>query len=205
MKGIESNRLSSDTGGTFTDIVFIDSNNRIKINKVPSTSNDQSIGVKNGVEKLSGFTSSPHMIHGTTVATNMVLERNGAQVLLLTTEGFKDIIEIGRQNRINLYQPPKKPLGLVKKENRIGVSERINYQGEILKRLDENDLFKKLQIWEERNISPPESVAVCNLFSFTNSIHEMKIKEIITTKWPKVQISLSSEILPVFREFERTK
>ncbi|OLS23700.1 MAG: Acetophenone carboxylase gamma subunit [Candidatus Heimdallarchaeota archaeon LC_3] len=204
MIGINSNRLSSDTGGTFTDIVFIDSKGSIKINKVPTTKSDQSIGVKNGVENLSNFDYSPHMIHGTTVATNMLLERKGAQVLLLTTEGFKDIIEIGRQNRINLYQPPEKPIGLTKRENRIGVSERIDFQGKVIKELNVADLIKKLNTWEKQNNSPPESVAVCNLFSFTNYLHEMKIKEVIKNKWPDVQISLSIDVLPVFREFERT-
>jgi len=165
--GINSNRLSSDTGGTFTDIVFIDSKGSIKINKVPTTKSDQSIGVKNGVENLSNFDYSPHMIHGTTVATNMLLERKGAQVLLLTTEGFKDIIEIGRQNRINLYQPPEKPIGLTKRENRIGVSERIDFQGKVIKELNVADLIKKLNtISINLLLSPPLRLETGSISSF---------------------------------------
>ncbi|MFW9930514.1 MAG: hydantoinase/oxoprolinase family protein, partial [Candidatus Thorarchaeota archaeon] len=191
-------------GGTFTDLIFINTNNEIIISKVPTTPNDQSVGVKKGVEKFNITKDNISMVHGTTVATNMILERKGAHVLLLTTEGFKDVIEIGRQNRENLYSSPTRSKSLVDRTDRIGIPERTDYMGGIMKSIEKDLVLNLLTLWEENNKLPPDSVAISFLHSFTNSKNEITTKQIVQEKWPFIPISISSEVFPVFREYERT-
>lgn len=192
--------LGVDTGGTFTDFVFFDGK-EFKIHKVPSTPKDPSSAILSGLKIFSKLTNQNfNMIHGTTVATNALLERKGAKVLLITTKGFEDILEIGRQNREKLYDlfleknPP-----LVMSQDRVGIEERINYEGEILKGID----LKKFQnLINGIDSNQYDTIAVCFINSYVNPEHEIKVGEIL--KKLKIPVSLSSNIIPEFREYERT-
>lgn len=178
--------IGSDVGGTFTDTVFV-SNGEISVSKVPTTPRDFTEGVINGIAQVS--TQYKRIIHGMTVGTNAVLQRKGAKITLITNKGFKDILEIGRQNRPSLYDFfVNKPLPLVPRNRRIEVSGRINYKGEILENLQENITFP----------DKTEAVAVCLLHSYANPVHEKKIKSLIN-----VPVCISSDIIPEFREYER--
>lgn len=182
-----------DTGGTFTDTIAI-SKDQIKVIKVPSTPLNPLLAV---IESLRRLKFVKEVLHGTTVATNAVIERKGAKVVLITTKGFKDIIEIGRQNRDNIYALyPTRPEPLVIKEHRLEVDERIVSDGSIEKALDDNDLKKLLHSIKSLNF---DSIAICTLFSFLNPIHEQQIAEVLK----EYIVSVSSILLPEYREYER--
>ncbi|MFX1282860.1 MAG: hydantoinase/oxoprolinase family protein [Promethearchaeota archaeon] len=196
--------LGIDIGGTFTDLIVVNSeSNSVILEKVSSTPNDQSIGVEVGLTKLKTTLENLNVVvHGTTVATNAILEHKGAKTALIATEGFSDIIEIGRQNRLNLYSLyPIRVKPLVAKELRFGVKERISASGEILTPLDLNDLGGIVNALQETKV---ESVAISLLFSFFYPQHEMKIANKIIQQLPSINVSRSSQILPIFREYDRT-
>lgn len=196
--------LGVDIGGTFTDLIIVDSeNNSVELVKVPSTSKDQSLGVKNGLHRFNiALDNLNLLVHGTTVATNAILERKGAQTALITTAGFSDVLEIGRQNRTNLYSLyPKRTPSLVLKKWRFDVEERINARGEVLTPLNVLELKKIIETLRQERI---ESVAISLLFSFFNPKHELRIEKEINSYLPSVNVSRSSWILPVFREYDRT-
>ncbi|MFX0123470.1 MAG: hydantoinase/oxoprolinase family protein [Candidatus Hodarchaeota archaeon] len=196
--------LGIDIGGTFTDLIVVDSQrNCVLLKKVSSTPKDQSIGVKNGLNKLeTTLDNLDVVVHGTTVATNAILEHKGAKTALITTEGFSDIVEIGRQNRINLYSLyPKRIASLVPSQLRFGVKERISSSGEVLIPLKMADLDTKIESLRQEGV---ESVAISLLFSFFNPQHEIKIADEIKRRLPLINVSRSSQILPVFREYDRT-
>ncbi|MFV2013922.1 MAG: hydantoinase/oxoprolinase family protein, partial [Candidatus Heimdallarchaeota archaeon] len=182
-----------DTGGTFTDTIAI-SKDQIKVIKVPSTPLNPLLAVIESLKRL-GFVKE--VLHGTTVATNAVIERKGARVVLVATKGFKDIIEIGRQNRENIYALyPTRPEPLVDKDLRLEVDERINADSSIekaLKKQDLDDLVVKIKSIDF------DSIAICTLFSFLNPIHENQIAEILQ----EYVVSVSSIVLPEYREYER--
>lgn len=192
--------LGVDTGGTFTDFVLYDGKS-YKIHKLPSTPDDPSTAICAGVDY---FKEVPFrdltLIHGTTVATNTLLERKGARVLLLTTKGFEDVIEIGRQNRGKLYDLfwTKKP-ALVSKQDRMGISERVDSKGKVLKKLDGDEV---LALMKDPDFGKFEAVAVCFINSYANPVHEIEVQNIL--KALKVPVSISSEVIPEFREYERT-
>jgi N-methylhydantoinase A len=194
-----------DIGGTFTDIIIVDSkNNSVILEKISSTPKNQSIGVDIGLRQLTTTLSDLDVIvHGTTVATNAILERKGAKTALITTKGFSDILEIGRQNRINLYSLyPQRNEPLVPRNLRFGVKERIIASGDIFTPLDMNDLERILNfLMTEEKV---ESVAISLLFSFFNPQHEITIRDEIKKRDSSLNVSRSSFILPVFREFDRT-
>ncbi|HLY63673.1 MAG TPA: hydantoinase/oxoprolinase family protein [Terriglobia bacterium] len=194
-------RVAVDTGGTFTDCVLIEGS-RIKILKVFSTPEDSTRGILDGVRRISCAlpTGLPlDIIHGTTVGTNSLLERRGAKVALVTTAGFEDLIEIGRQNRPRLYdlnvsrEPP-----LVPRSMRWGVRERTAAGGEILLRPRPRDLQKLIRLLRRRGA---ESIALCFLFSFRNVENEKKVSA--SLRKLGLPVSVSHEILPEFREYER--
>ncbi len=202
-----SYRLSVDVGGTFTDIVmFDDVKKKVYTTKVHSTPHDSSIGIENGIKKICkqlGIAPGEiaYFIHGTTVATNALLERKGAKTALVTTKGFRDILEIARQARPNLYdfwaQRPRPPIPryLV-----FELDERVYYDGTIVKTVKEAEaaaLAQKLKAMEV------ESVAVCFLHSYKNAANELRTKEILRSCMPGVHICTSSETLPEIREYER--
>ncbi|MFW6104587.1 MAG: hydantoinase/oxoprolinase family protein [Candidatus Bipolaricaulota bacterium] len=196
-------RVGIDVGGTFTDVVTVE-NGEIKTYKTASTPENPAIGVGEGLEILVSDDPDAKRVqyihHGTTVGTNALLEGKTALTALITTAGFRDVLEIGRQDRSSLYDldfsrtDPVIPRGL-----RFTVPERINPEGKILKPLDTKALKQVCQ-----NIPDSvESVAVSTLFSFTNPTHERTIKKYLQAHGFK-EVTLSSEVLPEFREYERT-
>ncbi len=193
-------QVGIDTGGTFTDFVFFDGT-EISTYKIPSTPADPSRAIMTGLNHVLGENlKNVEIIHGTTVATNALLERKGARIALVTTEGFEDVIEIGRQNRGELYdifwEPPPH---IVEKELRLGISERTSFTGDILKRVKRDDirtLFSKLRRLRV------EGIAISFLHSYKNPENEKKVAEGLEPLG--IPISASSEILPEFREYERT-
>jgi N-methylhydantoinase A len=193
-------RLGVDVGGTFTDLVAL-SEGRLVTAKVPSTPQDQSAGVMNSIETSEVEPSAVDALaHGMTVATNALLERRGARTALVTTGGFRDIIEIARQSRPSLYDLSQdRPLPLVPRELRFTVKERMGPEGEIAG-LDEKSLNEIVSSIKESEV---EAVAVCLLFAFMHPEHEERVGEALRKELPEVHVSLSSEVLPEFREYER--
>jgi len=202
-----SYRLSVDVGGTFTDIVvFDDSSKTVHTTKAHSTPKDYSLGIQEGIKKICkqlGIT--PHdisyFIHGTTVATNALLERKGAKTALITTKGFRDILEIATQKRPSLYNFwDKRPTPPIPRHLVFEVDERSLFDGSVMQELNMDsvlpiiDKLKKYQI---------ESVAVGFIHSYANGQNEKKMKEIIQRELPDVHICISSEVLPEIREYER--
>ena len=188
-----------DTGGTFTDIVWFEAG-ELRVHKVLSTPEDPSKAILEGLKALGTSDELDALVHGSTVATNAVLEHRGARTGLITTAGFRDVLEIGRQTRPKLYdlRQEKEP-PLVPRERRVEVVERLNERGEVMTELDEESLEKAIQALQDEEV---ESVAICLLFSFTNPKHEQEVAK--AAKSLGVPISVSSEVVPEFREFERT-
>jgi N-methylhydantoinase A len=202
--------IGIDVGGTFTDLVAIDETGRTVFAKSPSTPQDQSIGVMVGLEDLArrlGSTRSEmlgkteRIVHGTTVATNALLERKGARVALLTTAGHRDVIEMReglKGNRYDLRSPPPAPL--VPRNLRFGVRERIGPQGEVIVPLDEASLDEAIAAVRA---SGATSVALCFLHSYSNASHEIAAAELLARELPSVSVSRSSDVLPQIKEYER--
>ena len=190
--------IGIDTGGTFTDFIFHDGAEWLVL-KILSTPANPAEAANIGVSRIT-TASDIQVIHGSTVATNAILEKKGAKTALLTNAGFEDVIEIGRQRRERLYdlnyrrKPPLVPENL-----RFGIPGRINADGEILSELDETALKMIIQKLADLQVA---SVAVSCLFSFVNPVHEQKIADFLGELG--CPISLSHEILPEFREYERT-
>ncbi|MBD0353930.1 MAG: hydantoinase/oxoprolinase family protein [Rubrobacteraceae bacterium] len=193
-------RLGVDVGGTFTDLVAL-SDRGVTTSKVPSTPRDQSVGVMNAIG-ASGVEAGvlDALAHGMTVATNALLERRGARTALVTTEGFRDVLEIARQNRPSLYDLTRdRPPALVPRELRFTVKERMGPEGEISP-LDEASVKAAISAIREAEV---EAVAVCLLFAFMHPEHERRVGEALREALDGVHVSLSSEVLPEFREYER--
>ncbi|HKP35495.1 MAG TPA: hydantoinase/oxoprolinase family protein [Pyrinomonadaceae bacterium] len=196
-------RVGVDTGGTFTDFVFA-AGGEWRIFKIASTPEDPSRAITNGLKRIISDTGLNfdrlEVVHGTTVGTNALLQRRGARVALVTTSGFEDVIEIGRQARPELYNLNAiKPAPLVPTELRFGVNERVTASGEVLQSLSGKELEKLLR---ELRRSKCEAVAVSLLFSFVHPAHEKRIAENLMKLG--VPLSISHRILPEYREYERT-
>ena len=193
-------RLGVDVGGTFTDLVALVDGELVTA-KVPSTPKDQARGVMRAIEvaglapgAAAGFT------HGSTVATNALLERRGARTALVTTEGFRDVLEIGRQNRPALYDLTRdRPPALVPRELRFTVRERMGPDG-VLVPLDQGSLRAAVDACRDAGV---EAVAVCLLFGFLHPEHELAVGAALREALPGVHVSLSYEVLPELREYER--
>jgi N-methylhydantoinase A len=194
-------RLGVDVGGTFTDLVSLSSDGTLVTAKVPSTPEDQSEGVMNALETSEVEPDAvTALAHGMTVATNALLERRGARTALVTTEGFRDVLEIARQDRPSLYDlTAERPPPLVPRELRFTIKERMGPEGEITA-LDEESLQDVVSAVGEAGV---EAVAVCLLFAFMHPEHEQRVGEALREALPEVHVSLSSEVLPEFREYER--
>lgn len=201
--------IGVDTGGTFTDLVCHRAGESTRILKVPSTPDDPSQAVLDGLRQLLDLADAApdeivRFVHGTTVATNAVLERKGARTGLLTTRGFRDVLEIGRQLRTAIYDlefDPVTPVFLAPGARRAEVDERISADGEVVVTLDEDAVVAAA----DRLVAEGcESIAVSFLFSFLNPDHERRAKAMIEEKYPGLALSLSSEVDPAFREYERT-
>ncbi|MFW6097784.1 MAG: hydantoinase/oxoprolinase family protein [Chloroflexota bacterium] len=197
-------RVGVDTGGTFTDFVWVDGG-RLGVHKQLSTPQDPSRAILTGLEASGGPATFESLVHGSTVATNALLERRGARTALVTTAGFRDVLAIGRQDRPQLYAlVPVKPPPLVPRQWRFEVRERLSAQGDIVHPLALSELEA---VVEEIRASDIESVAVCLLFSFLRPDHEQAIRRYLMERVAQdidLQVSLSSDILPEYREYERT-
>ncbi len=193
--------IGIDTGGTFTDFIWLGEDGRPRLHKQPATPDDPSRAVLDGLTAAGAPLGD--IVHGSTVATNALLERRGARTALLTTAGFRDVLAIGRQNRPDLYAlVPQKPPPLVPRELRFEVDERVAATGEVVRPLDEAQLAAILR---EVAAAGVESVAVCLLFSFLHPDHERRVGELARAALgPGVHVSLSVDVLPEYREYERT-
>jgi N-methylhydantoinase A len=190
--------IGVDTGGTFTDFVFKDGE-RWGVYKCLSTPHNPAEAVLNGLQHIAGA-KAKRIVHGSTVATNAILERKGVKTALITNEGFEDIIEIGRQNRSRLYDLAyKKEPHIVPEELRFGIKERTLCTGEIVEDLD---VAGCEQILQEIRDAKAESVAVCLLYSYLAPAHEKTLGDLVESL--DIPVSLSHDILSEFREFERT-
>ena len=200
-------RIGADVGGTFTDVVLIDASGNLWTHKVPSTPPDFERAVLNAIEHLlrttdaAGATVS-EVAHGTTVATNAVLEKRGAKTALITTKGFRDVLELRRIRAPQMYDLFfEKPEALVERYLRFELTERISASGEVLTPLSESELW---QLKEELEREEVESVAVCTLHAYAFPQHENAVGDFLRTQLPDVPVSLSSEVLPERKEYERT-
>src|ERR1051325_8539755 len=201
--------IGVDIGGTFTDVVCRDGPGGMRLVKIPTTRRNPSAGVKAAMDymqrewRVSGD-GIARFVHGTTVATNAVIEAKGAKIGLLTTEGFKDVLEIGRQMRPSGYHlvlKPETPVFLAPGGLRKEVRERVTAIGEVLVALDESSVAQAV---DELVAEGVEAIAVSYLFSFLNPAHERRTREIIAERHPQIMVSLSSDVDPAFREYERT-
>jgi N-methylhydantoinase A len=194
--------LGVDVGGTFTDFFLMDeASGETRTYKVASTPDDPSRAILQGLHALAPEGSLGLLAHGTTVATNALLQRRGGKVALVTTAGFKDLLEIGRQTRPKIYDlKADHPEPLVPREHRFEVAERIGPAGEVILDLADAEIRRATADIEN---SGAQSVAVCFLFSFLNSEHERRMGEALRAALPGVDVSLSCEVQPEFREYER--
>ena len=190
--------IGVDTGGTFTDFVYIE-DSEVKIFKRLSTPANPAEAVLDGIERIAKG-KIKNIVHGSTVATNAILERKGVKTALITNRGFEDIIDIGRQNRERLYDLHyEKPKPIVPKNLRFGIKGRLLFTGEIIEDADEEEIKEALNIISSSGV---ESIAVSLLFSYVNEQHEKLVEE-ISQKY-NIPVSCSYKVLPEFREFERT-
>jgi N-methylhydantoinase A len=201
--------IAIDIGGTFTDIVCLHDQQRLWLAKVPTTPQDLVQGVRQGVARVLQQAGQParsveRFIHSTTVATNAILEHKGAVTGVLMTAGFEDVLEIGRQKRSNMYDlflDAETPVFLAPRRQRLGIRERLDAMGQVLEPLDEQQVLDAVALLHQQY--GVQSLAVCYLFSFLNPVHELRTRDLIATRFPELTVSLSSEIDPVFREYER--
>ena len=188
-----------DVGGTFTDFAVLKEGQLI-VHKVPSTPADPSQGILRGIGELP--TNDGTFVHGSTVATNALLERRGCRTALVTTQGFEDVLEIGRQNRSELYNLMlEKPPALVPSELRFGIKERVDYTGALLRSPSREEMENLAKALQDARV---EAVAVSLLFAFMNPLHEEMIRDLLEKLDNKPFLSVSSQVLPEFREYERT-
>ena len=203
-------RISIDVGGTFTDVILIDEKEGIfQYAKTPTTHYDLAEGVLNGLEEILEISGKSirdldYLIHGTTIGTNAIIEGKGAKVGLITTGGFEDVLEIRRVARpkeaafdFEVDNPPP----LIPRYLRKGVIERMNSKGEVYTPLDEHSVYNVIDFFKKERV---EAIAISLLFSFLNPRHEKRVAEICRDAFPEALVSLSSEICPEFREYERT-
>jgi N-methylhydantoinase A len=189
-----------DVGGTFTDLVSVDTDGRVVAHKIPSTPHDQSEGVAGALGRLAGAPVS-RFVHGTTVATNMLLERAGARVVLVATDGFTDVLHLARQDRASLYDLARHhPAPLVAREHAVGARERITPDGVELA-LDDGAVSGVVA--RVRHLAP-DVVAIALLHAYADDHHERRLAAALRAALPDVDVVLSSEVFPEIREYERT-
>jgi N-methylhydantoinase A len=199
--------IGVDVGGTFTDFsVFHHETGRLFHFKHSSTNEDSSIAIVDGIKQIlaeEGVSADAvsYLAHGTTVSTNALIEKKGAEIGVITTEGFEDIMEIGTQKRPFMYDSlGQKPPSLIRPGMGCGVPERVGHDGTVITRLDEEAVRKVVRRFRKNGVN---AIAVSTLFSFLNPVHEQRIKAIITEEYPAAYTSVSSELVPEFREFSR--
>jgi N-methylhydantoinase A len=205
-------RIGIDTGGTFTDVVAIDEAGHVRTTKTPSTPDDPSRALLQGIRKIlaeadgdgSGAARATGIYHGTTVATNALLEERFTSLGLITTKGFRHVLEIARQSVPSGYGnsyfwvKPERivPLDYVKE-----VTERLNFRGEVVTEFDENEARLAARWFRDHGI---QSIAVSFIHSYTNPTHEQRMADVLRQEYPEASVSLSSDVLPEYREYERT-
>ena len=201
-------RIGVDVGGTFTDFVLVDERrDMIFTGKQLTTPTDPSKAICEGVARIAReagieMSSLDGIVHGTTLVTNAVIERNGAKVGLITTKGFRDVLEVGHEMRYDLYDLfLEKPEPLVPRDLRLTVHERIGSEGEILVQLDEGELSAASDELVAKGV---DAIAVCFINSYINPEHEQRANDIITNSHPDVPVTVSTVVAPEIREYERT-
>ena len=200
-------RVGVDVGGTFTDFVLVDENrDLIFTGKRLTTSEDPSVAITEGLERLveEAGTSVPKLdavVHGTTLVANTMIERKGAKIGLITTAGFRDSLEMGREIRYDLYDLFfERPKPLAPRFLRLAIDERVNSNGEVLRPLDESGLQDAAQQLKEEGV---EAIAICFMHSYANASHERRAKEVLEAAFPNIPITTSTEVAPEIREYER--
>jgi N-methylhydantoinase A len=200
-------RAGVDIGGTFTDIVLLGDNGERYTKKVSSTVDDYARAILDGLAALLTEVAAAaggigELLHGTTVASNAILEHKGARTGLITTQGFRDVLEIRNLRMPRLYDMSwTKPPPLVERRLRTEVDERVNAEGGVDKPLDEASVERATRFLLEEGV---EAIAVCLLHSYLNPAHELRVKEIVQKMAPEMTLSVSAEVLPVINEYERT-
>jgi len=199
--------IGIDTGGTFTDLVLAEpSAGRWEYHKVPTRTADPAAGIHDGIRELlalSGVAAADvgFLVLGTTLATNAVLEGKWAKTGLLTTAGFRDVIELARQRRPDYFNLDKvKPLPPASRDCRMEVTERVDVEGRVVVPLDESSVHAAVAALQAAGV---QSVAICFLHSYQNAAHEVRVREMVEAAWPGVAVCASYEVLAEFREFER--
>lgn len=197
-------QLAAEVGGTFTDLIWTDGTGRVRTHKVPSTPSDPSQAVIQALDECLGEDAPllRRLFHGSTVATNAVLQRKGGRAALVTTRGFKDILVLQRQTRPNVNSIVcRKPEPLVPLRRTIETTERVSVGGEVIVPLDERGFLEALDRLVESE--HPEALAVCLLHSYQSPAHERRVRELVKERYPSLEVALSSDVLPTFREYER--
>ena len=195
--------LGIDVGGTFTDLFFLDeATGQVRISKASTTPRDLTTGLFNGLEALGVAPGEIDLfIHGTTIATNALIERKGGRCGLITTAGFRDILELGRRERPHVYGMGGLQDPLIPRDLRFEVTERLDAHGEIVMPLDEATVMVAADALDAEGI---DTVVVCFLHSYANAAHERRTKELLLARHPDWLVNLSSDLLPELYEFERT-
>ncbi len=204
-------RIGVDVGGTFTDLILVDEESgRITVDKLATTPDDPARAVIDGVRELCAkagveLRDVDNMLHGTTIATNIALTHSGAEVGMVTTEGFRDILHIARHKKplnFSLQQElPWQTRPLVKRRHRLTVGERVTApRGEVIRSLDEGEVRARIRELKQAGV---EAVAVCLLHSYLNAEHEQRVKQLVLEEFPECYLSISHEVLPLYREYER--
>lgn len=197
-----------EVGGTFTDLVMADGEGRLTVHKLPSTPADPSVAAVQGLEQLLQLTESQaegvsELLHGSTIAANALIQRRGASTVLLTTKGFRDVLFIQRQDKSTVYDMfYQKPEPLLSRDKVLEIDERLDASGNVVTALDAAATAELI----DRIVADhaPESIAVCLLHAYANPVHEQALGQIIAERHPDIRVSLSSDVAPEHREYERT-
>src|SRR5436309_12776839 len=193
-------RVGVDVGGTFTDLVALTEDGTIDVRKVVTTPDDPAVGVFHALDPLKSSLPIELLVHGTTIATNALLERRGARIALVTTKGFEDLLWLRRQDRAALYDLGRDhPPPLVARSDVIGARERMGPDGSLLA-LSEGEVTR---VTDAARRLAPESIAIALLFAFRHPEHERRLAAALRGALADVPVAASHEVLPVFREFER--
>ena len=200
-------RIGLDIGGTFTDLVLDDGAGGLHVHKVPTTPDDPARAALTGLTELLearglAVADCETLVHGTTLVTNAVIERRGARTALLVTEGFRDVLEMGSEQRYDIYDLfLQYPEPLVPRQRRLEVTERVDRDGRVVTALDEDQVLRHGAWCAEQGV---EAVAVCFLHAYRNPAHERRAAELLREAQPGLSVCASSEVAPEIREFERT-
>ena len=201
-------RIGADIGGTFTDIILIDDDGKIfQVGKVLTTPDQPDDAVLTGVEKVIDETGTDpckvsHVVHGTTLFTNALIERKGARTALITTAGFRDAIEIAREHRYDMYDLyMRRPQPLAPRYLRFELDERLLVDGTVRKPMKDEDVRAIVETLKQERV---EVVAVCLIHAYVNNAHERRVVEILSAELPEVAVTASSDIVPEIREYDRT-